>query len=122
DGPGGAPEGVAAVHDDREFPTEFHLAQNYPTPFNPTTKIKYSLPSVSSNQAKGRVGEGSHVVLKVYDVLAREVATLVNEEKLPGTYSVTWDPSQQVVIASGVYFYRLTVSGFAATRKLILQK
>ncbi|MEK9138716.1 MAG: T9SS type A sorting domain-containing protein, partial [Bacteroidota bacterium] len=81
------------------------------------TTVHYSLPSPRSNQAKGRVGEGSHVTLKVYDVLGREVATLVNEEKPPGTYSVSWDASN---LASGVYFYRLNSGSYSATKKMIL--
>ncbi|MEK9138122.1 MAG: T9SS type A sorting domain-containing protein, partial [Bacteroidota bacterium] len=108
-------------------PKRFELQQNYPNPFNPTTEIEYSLPSVSSNQAKGRDGVGSHVTLKVYDLLGREVATLVNEEKPLGTYTATFEASN---LASGVYFYRLSVptsrdgqaGSFIDVKKLILLK
>ncbi len=108
---------ITSVSGEQEVPKEFLLSQNYPNPFNPITEIEYSLPSLSSNQAKGRVGEGSHVTLIVYDVLGREVATLVNEEKPPGTYEVTFDASG---FSSGVYFYRLSTTHFVQTRKLVL--
>lgn len=98
-------------------PSMFHLVQNYPNPFNPTTTIGYSLPSQGSNFAEGSVGEGFHVVLKVYDLLGREVATLVNETKQPGPYTVQWDARG---MASGVYFCRLTSGGFVETKKLVL--
>jgi hypothetical protein len=106
-----------------ERPRTFSLFQNYPNPFNPTTTIQYSLPSQSVGSAEGRAGEGSHVTLKVYDVLGREVATLVDEVhpvngvKQPGTYTVHWNASG---VASGVYFYRLSSNGFVQTRKLVL--
>jgi hypothetical protein len=84
---------------------EFALEQNYPNPFNPNTTIGY------------RVGETGVVHLKVFDVLGREVASLVNETKTPGSYRVAWDASGQ---ASGIYFYRLTVGKYAETRRLVL--
>jgi hypothetical protein len=87
------------------LPTEFALLQNYPNPFNPGTRIPFVL------QVSGFTS------LKVYDVLGREVATLVNEVMQPGSYEVTWEPEG---LASGVYFYRLTVSNFTGTRKLLL--
>jgi len=86
-------------------PALFELAQNYPNPFNPVTKIGY------------RIQERGFVSLKVFDVLGREVATLVGEEKPSGTYSVSWDATGR---ASGVYLYRLESRGFSQTRKLIL--
>jgi hypothetical protein len=98
-------------------PDDFVLAQNYPNPFNPTTTVRFSLPSRSLARAEGRAGEGSHISLKVFDLLGREVATLVNENQNPGTYTATWDASGQ---ASGVYFYRLEAGGFVETRKLLL--
>jgi hypothetical protein len=96
-------------------PVEFILAQNYPNPFNPTTTIGYRLAAPSS------------VLLKVYDVLGREVMTLVNEEKPAGTYQVTLDGNN---LSSGVYFYNLQayqISGgkgslFAETKKFVLLK
>ncbi len=83
----------------------FFLAQNYPNPFNPSTKIGFKL-HVSGFTS-----------LKVFDLLGREVATLVNEEKTPGTYTMTWDATGML---GGVYFYRLTAGDFSAVRKLIL--
>ncbi len=89
------------------IPEEFYLSQNYPNPFNPTTTIRYSIP------------QNSKVTLKVYDILGREVATLVNEAKQPGNYEVAFNGSG---LASGIYFYRLQAGNFSATKKLILMK
>lgn len=90
-----------------ETPREFVLDQNYPNPFNPTTNILFSLPSKSV------------VVLKVYDLLGREVATLVSEELRPGNHSVNWNAKS---IPSGVFFYRMQTGSITETKKLILQK
>lgn len=102
---------VAASND---VPTEYMLMQSYPNPFNPTTTINYQLPTAN------------HVTLKVYDVLGREVATLVDENKTAGSYQATFDGSR---FASGVYFYRIEVedpvSGtgtFTAVKKFVLMK
>lgn len=83
------------------------LHQNYPNPFNPTTEIRY------------QISEVGQVTLRVYDVLGREVATLVNEERESGTYQVRWDASGLV---SGVYLYRLKVNGFVETKKMVLAR
>ena len=88
-------------------PTKFVLEQNYPNPFNPTTKINFSIPEVQQVQ------------LKVYDVLGNEVATLVNEEKAPGTYEVQFNASN---LTSGIYFYTLKAGSFSETKKLMLLK
>ncbi len=93
--------------DNTSLPTEFVLFQNYPNPFNPSTVISYQLPVAS------------HISLKLYDVLGKEIATLVNEEKLPGNYKVDFDASN---LASGVYFYRLQAGDFVSTKKLMLIK
>jgi hypothetical protein len=98
-------------------PNRFQLEQNHPNPFNPVTTIRYSLPSQSINSAQGMVGVGSYVTLKVYDVLGREVATLVNEVKQPGTYMVQFDASN---LASGVYFYGLQSAGNAIVKRLLV--
>lgn len=84
---------------------EMSLFQNYPNPFNPSTEIGYGVPGTE------------YVTLKVYDLLGREVATLVNERKAPGSYSVSFDASG---LASGVYFYRLEAGNFMQTKKLIV--
>jgi aminopeptidase N len=96
-----------------ELPHGFVLEQNYPNPFNPKTLIKYHVPNTV------------HVSLGVFDLLGREVTTLVDEENHPGSYGVIWDAT---AYPSGVYFYRLTVStphgsgNFTHTRKMILMK
>ncbi len=87
------------------LPTSFVLEQNYPNPFNPTTVIRYSLPITS------------HVVLKLYNILAEEIATLVEEEKHPGSYEASWDATK---FASGIYFCRLKAGSFVGTKKLLL--
>ena len=109
--------GVSFVEEEQidEIPTEFSLSQNYPNPFNPVTKIKYSIPSVTLRQAQSDIS----VTLKVYDVLGREVATLVNEEKPAGEYEVEFDGS---ALTSGIYFYRLKAGEFSETKKMILLK
>ncbi len=94
------------VNDENEqYPKKFYLEQNYPNPFNPTTTISYSIP------------KRGLVQLKVYDILGKEVATLVNEEKPAGNYSVKFSGSD---LPSGVYFYTLRVNNFVQSRKMIL--
>jgi hypothetical protein len=90
-----------------ELPKEFSLSQNYPNPFNPTTSIKFAVPKQSL------------VKMVVYDVIGREVATLVNELKQPGNYAVPFDASS---LASGVYFYRLEAGDFVDVKKMVLVK
>jgi hypothetical protein len=88
-------------------PAVYSLSQNYPNPFNPSTTIQFTIP----------VGTYGRTSLRVYDVLGREVATLVNEVKQPGTYTVTWDGSG---LASGVYLYRLHAGSFVDVKKMLL--
>ncbi len=88
-------------------PETFALLQNYPNPFNPTTVISYQLPV------------NSYVTLKVYDLLGREVAMLVNERKNAGTYSVQWNASG---LSSGIYFYRLDANEKREMKKMMLVK
>jgi len=95
-----------------EIPHEFKLYQNYPNPFNPATKIRFDLPSNGKR-------EMSNVKLIVYDILGREIATLVNEGMLPGTYEVDWDAASY---PSGVYFYKLTTESFTETKSMMLIK
>ncbi len=90
-----------------EVPQMFSLAQNYPNPFNPSTKINFALPN------------SSFATLIVYDILGREITTLVNEQLKPGKYSVDWDAANY---ASGVYYYRLHTEGYSETKKMILVK
>ena len=92
--------------------TSFSLEQNYPNPFNPVTKIRYSIPNVGTH------GYAS-IQLKVYDVLGRKIAVLVNKKQQPGNYEVTFDGSK---FSSGVYFYQLSIGNFVSTKKMILLK
>ncbi|HEY5534362.1 MAG TPA: T9SS type A sorting domain-containing protein [Ignavibacteria bacterium] len=94
-------------------PSEYKLYQNYPNPFNPSTKIKFDIKkSVVSNQY-------SVVILKVFDILGKEVATLLNEKLQPGTYEVTFDGS---LLASGIYFYKIVAGNFTQVKRMVLVK
>ena len=95
------------INVDYDLPIDYSLNQNYPNPFNPSTKIVYSLP------VNGIVN------LVVYDNLGTEVANLVNEAKVAGTYEVDFNA---VDFSSGIYFYRLTVGSFVDTKKMLLLK
>ena len=88
-------------------PTEYALSQNYPNPFNPSTKINFAIPTTGL------------VTMKIYDVLGKEVATLVNETKVAGTYSVNFDGTN---LSSGVYFYRVEANDFVAVKRMMLIK
>ncbi len=93
-----------------EIPTEYQLLQNYPNPFNPSTRIKYALP------------EDGFVSLKVFDILGREVATLVDENKTAGYYETEFNPNQFGGASSGIYIYRLATKKFVQTRKMLFMK
>lgn len=95
------------VNDRPTKPFMFRLSQNYPDPFNPSTTISYQLPKQSK------------VTLKLFDVLGREVATLVNSEQGAGYKSVSWNGEK---VPSGIYFYRMTAGAFTETKKLLLLK
>ena len=88
-------------------PDKFALYQNYPNPFNPSTNIKY------------QIANNKLVILKIYDILGKEVETLVNENQKPGTYEVTFDGSK---LSSGIYFYTLTAGEYNETKKMVLIK
>jgi|GEM_PF-1388513 len=104
---------TAVTQTTNAIPSRYRLYQNYPNPFNPTTVISYQLSAVS------------FVTIKVYDVLGREVETLVNEKKAPGNYQASFNGSR---LASGIYFYRMQAGAstssatFVETKKLILLK
>ncbi|MGD0037060.1 MAG: T9SS type A sorting domain-containing protein, partial [Bacteroidota bacterium] len=87
------------------LPAGFELAQNYPNPFNPSTRIEFSIP------------QRMHVVLKIYDLLGKEIATLIEGTQEAGKHSTTWDAR---TLPSDVYFYRLTAGSYTMTRKLLL--
>lgn len=89
--------------------SDFQLAQNYPNPFNPETVISYQLPA------------SGFVILKIYDVLGREVSTLVNEYKLAGNYNSTFSVLHSM-LASGIYFYKLQAGGYVQAKKMLLIK
>jgi hypothetical protein len=89
------------------LPDAYRLDQNYPNPFNPTTKIQYSIPA------------SSFVTLKVFDVLGREIATLVNGEQGGGSYSADFNATN---LADGPYFYRIQAGNFSETKKMMLLK
>lgn len=90
-----------------DIPHTFKLEQNYPNPFNPITTIKFEIP------------ETGYVSLKIYDLLGKEISTLINELKMPGIYEVKFDGTN---LASGIYFYQLKSGDFVQTKKLILMK
>ncbi len=120
------PGSIVAVHEGEGsvMPTQFSLSQNYPNPFNPTTNFDFRLPArqagIGNFSAKGGSASGGEFVkLAMFDILGREVATLVNEKLKPGKYTVRWDGS---AFPSGVYFYRLTAGGFVDTKKMVLMK
>jgi hypothetical protein len=105
-------QGSLTIHDpssillqQASMPITFTLDQNYPNPFNPQTTLRY------------RIGEKGHVLLQIFDLAGREVATLVNEVREPGEYRATWDAGTR---ASGIYFTRLTAGKQTAARKMLL--
>jgi ligand-binding sensor domain-containing protein len=101
-------EMVTGVEENQtQIPTLYALKQNYPNPFNPTTTISYQLPT------------NTIVTLKVYDVLGREIKTLVSERQKAGNHLVIFDANS---LPSGVYFYRLQAGSYAETKKLVLLK
>jgi hypothetical protein len=95
-----------------KVPENFSLFQNYPNPFNPVTKIQFAISSVRQRHA-------FDVQLIIYDILGREVAVLVNEQLLPGTYEVEWDGTNYT---SGVYYYTLSFETFTQTKRMVLIK
>ena len=104
-------EGIVAGtnpdNQDLNLPYEFSLSQNYPNPFNPTTTIKYSLPN------------SEFVTIKIYDLLGKEISTLVSEQFSKGNHQIIWNASE---FSSGVYFYSIEAGDFKQTRKLVLMK
>jgi hypothetical protein len=124
---------VTSVENDIEIPTEFSLEQNYPNPFNPSTKIRFVIPIPNNRErnlkdfsSQAPRNDNMQVTLKVYDILGKEVATLVNEEKPAGVYEVEFDASN---LSSGIYFYRINIQSdkadtgkFSEIKKMVLIK
>jgi len=98
---------TTGVGEEGGLASSYKLEQNFPNPFNPSTKISYTLPV------------GAHVSLNVYNVLGQHVATLVNEYRAAGTYEVSFAPEN---LPSGVYLYTLKAGSYSATRKMMLVK
>jgi flagellar hook assembly protein FlgD len=94
------------------LPTGYHLAQNFPNPFNPVTTLTYSIP------------EQAHVELIVYDLLGREIMRLVDQQQRAGAWQVTWSgrDGQGQLVSAGIYLYRMTAGDFTQTRKMVLLK
>jgi len=106
------PAGTAPVIAGEGLPRSISLEQNYPNPFNPATTITFRIPKACP------------VELKIFDLLGKEVITLVNEERPPGDYTVQWDGKdyRRQRVASGIYFGQLRAGGFAQTRKLVFMQ
>lgn len=98
---------VTGTNNIKKEPVSFYLYQNYPNPFNPETMIKYELPV------------RAHISLKVFDVLGKEIVTLISEEKPAGIYELNWNAAG---LPSGIYFYQIRSGSFIGTRKMILLK
>ncbi|MBT3760635.1 MAG: T9SS type A sorting domain-containing protein, partial [Candidatus Marinimicrobia bacterium] len=105
--------GSIVVYNEDAVPTQFTLNQNYPNPFNPNTTIEFSVPRATS------------LTITVYDIMGREVRTLVdNSNILEGYYSVVWDgmDSSGQIVSAGLYIYSLQGEGISITRKMIMMK
>ena len=100
-------ENTTAVNDHSGKPLSFELLQNYPNPFNPSTMINFTL------------SQRSFVTLKIFNVLGKEIATLINSQKEPGTYIVNFNAGK---LSNGVYFYKLTAGNYSSVKKMILMK
>ncbi len=97
--------GVTSVQSRQELPNQFKLIQNYPNPFNPSTKISYEVP------------KRTFVRLQIFNILGQLVQTLVDEEKQPGAFNVSWNAGN---VPSGVYFYRINAGSFVDTKKMVV--
>ncbi len=113
---------ITGVEDSPQVISDFKLFQNYPNPFNPSTVIEYSLPIVETRQAV-ETRHALSVQLKIYNILGKEMAVLVNGIQSPGNYKVNFNASS---LGSGIYFYKLNVSdgaeNFVSTKKMLLIK
>jgi hypothetical protein len=115
-------DNATGINESVELPEDYRLYQNYPNPFNPVTTIKYSIPVVEIGHSSklGQVASSlRHVHIKVFDILGREVATLVNEHKRAGYHSIEFKADE---LNNGVYFYRMVSGNYSETKKMILLK
>ncbi|MFH2030089.1 MAG: T9SS type A sorting domain-containing protein [Bacteroidota bacterium] len=111
---------IVSANEDNNLPTEFSLEQNYPNPFNPTTTIKFSIPSIVERTSV-RGNSDINVALRVYDILGREIQTLINGEMESGNYEVVFDAtSNGGQLSSGIYFYTLQMGNKRLTKKMTL--
>jgi hypothetical protein len=102
--PGGERQGKIYANN---MPSSFELGDNFPNPFNSQTSIEYSLP------------EAAHVTIVIYDLLGRNIETLIDEHKQPGYHQATWDAKN---VSSGMYLYRIQARDFSETKKMLLLK
>lgn len=116
---------IVGLNENKQLGPSFNLYQNYPNPFNPSTTIKYSIPM----EVKSEKAEVRSVTVKVFDILGREVATLVNEKKAPGNYQVEFNSNSSAGNSgfdqnqpSGIYFYTLTSGSLRITKKMVFLK
>jgi hypothetical protein len=125
------PPGENASSVSGEVPTQFGPGQNYPNPFNPTTDIRFSVPNIGTRSrspgANGQISDYGFVSLRVYDLLGRQVATLMDEYRAPGSYTVTFPArggsasgGDASSLASGVYICRLTAGKSTDTKRMVL--
>ncbi len=110
---------TSVFKESKNIPTEFRMEQNYPNPFNPTTTINYQIPLNPPLQGGSREAAGGFVTLKIYDVLGKEIATLVNENKSAGNYSVQFNASH---LSSGIFFGKLQYGEKTLLLKMMLLK
>lgn len=101
----GGPIGIQPIS--TEIPSTFSLSQNYPNPFNPVTNIRFEMP------------RSENVIIKVYDMLGKEITTLVNLQLQPGTYETDWDAS---MYSSGIFYYKIIAGDYTETKKMVLVK
>jgi hypothetical protein len=112
---GVSPTGVENQEEPKNLPEDFTLGQNYPNPFNPSTSIQFRVGSLEFT-------EPVHITLTIYNILGQRVKTLVNEDRLPGEYSVVWNGKDEEgkEVTSGIYFYRLKSEKFEKSMKMTL--
>ena len=104
--------GTLAIDPNRLIPEVFALHQNYPNPFNPTTTLRYDLP------------EDAQVNIMIYDLMGREIKTLLNNQQTAGFKSVIWDATNNMgqPVSAGMYLYRISADDFTSVKKMVLLK